>query len=122
MDNKSRSRQIAEQNDRFRKSVGVPPTGREEPVPGVALMTDGINALSIPQKLEIMTRVREFDSFTQDNDPYGEHDFGSFTLEGMGKIYWKIDYYDTTLTYGSEDPSDLSMTQRVLTILLAEEY
>jgi Protein of unknown function (DUF3768) len=52
---------------------------------------------------------------------YGEHDFGSFELEGE-KLYWKIDCYDKKMRFGSEDPSDPEQTTRVLTILLAEEY
>ena len=62
-----------------------------------------------------------FDRFTEDNDPHGEHDFGSFKHRGQ-TIYWKIDYYDLLLKYGSDDPSDPTCTRRVLTILLAEEY
>jgi hypothetical protein len=42
---------------------------------------------------EIFVKVRDFVDFTEDNDPYGEHDFGSFTVSGV-KIFWKIDYYD----------------------------
>jgi len=65
--------------------------------------------------------VREFSDFTGDNDPYGEHDFGSFELDGI-KLFWKIDYYDQELEYGSPDAADHTVTRRVLTILLAEEY
>jgi hypothetical protein len=51
----------------------------------------------------------------------GEHDFGSFEV-GHRKLFWKIDYYDPTLAFGSDDPSDPAKTARVLTIMLAEEY
>lgn len=118
----TRSIRIAEQNDQFRKRAGLPPADGEDVIPGVALMTAGIRALPLPVQLAILARVREFDTFTPDNDPYGEHDFGIIQVPGEGSVYWKIDYYDPTLTYGSEDPSDLSVTHRVLTILLAEEY
>lgn len=122
MEDENRSTQIAQQNDQFRKRAGLPPTEGEDVVPGMALMTAGIQALPLPVQLAILARVREFSSFTPDNDPYGEHDFGTIKLQGIGSIFWKIDYYDPSLTYGSEDPSDLSITHRVLTIMLAEEY
>src|SRR5215471_18320618 len=65
--------------------------------------------------------VREFSDFTEANDPHGEHDFGSFELDGI-KLFWKIDYYDLDLQYDSPDPADHAATRRVLTIMLAEEY
>jgi Protein of unknown function (DUF3768) len=65
--------------------------------------------------------VRTFSDFSEDNDPHAEHDFGIFELDGE-TLNWKIDYYDLSLEYGSDDPSDLAKTRRVLTILLAEEY
>ena len=68
-----------------------------------------------------VTAVRRFSDFTEDNDPYGEHDFGSFDLDAV-KLFWKIDYYDRKLEYGSPDPADPAVTRRVLTILLADEY
>jgi subtilisin-like proprotein convertase family protein len=37
--------------------------------------------------------------------PYAEHDFGSFEEHGH-KVYWKIDCYDQTMTYGSEDAAN----------------
>ena len=69
----------------------------------------------------VVNAVRQFSTFTGDNDPHGEHDFGSFQLDGA-ELFWKIDYYDRDLKYGSPDPADPAVTRRVLTILLAEEY
>ena len=83
--------------------------------------TQGIQALGETAKMEILMSVQKYNDFTQDNDPYGEHDFGSFEYEGQ-KIFWKIDYYDKSMTFGSEDPSDADQTTRVMTIMLAEEY
>ena len=65
--------------------------------------------------------VREFDAFSEANDPYGEHDFGTFQIDGE-TLFWKIDYYDTELNYGSPNPADSRVTRGVLRILLAEEY
>ena len=69
----------------------------------------------------ILAKVRNFNNFTKDNDPYGEHDFGSFDYNGE-KIYWKIDYYDKSYCYLSENPANLDITNRVLTVMLADEY
>ena len=69
----------------------------------------------------ILRQVQLFDAFTPDNDPYGEHDFGAIRYQGQ-TIFWKIDYYDLDLHMHSPDPSDETVTTRVLTIMLAEEY
>lgn len=63
----------------------------------------------------------EYADFTSDNDPYGEHEFGSFDYAGKS-VNWKIDYYDRTCEWGSPDPADEAVTTRVLTVMLAEEY
>jgi hypothetical protein len=55
------------------------------------------------------------------NDPHGEHDFGSFEVAGR-KFFFKIDYFDAAMEFGSEDPADSAKTTRVPTIMLAEEY
>jgi hypothetical protein len=65
--------------------------------------------------------VQAFIVFTKDNDLHEEHDFGSFELAGE-TFFWKIEYYDETCTYGSEDPCDPDKTTRVLTLMLASDY
>jgi hypothetical protein len=103
---------IRDLNDAFRRCF--PPNGRR-------YITDGIFAFSDADREAILAKVRAFDSFTNANDPHGEHDFGSFDHKGE-RIFWKIDYYDAACKKGSEDPADPAQTTRVLTIMLAEEY
>ena len=102
---------IALLNDAFRTTLSG----------GKVMMTSGVDELPACVKAEALVQVAMFSKFSADNDPYDEHDFGSFDLVGR-KFYWKIDYYDKTLRYGSEDPSDPECTTRVLTLMLAIEY
>lgn len=102
---------IRELNDIFRKTW----------LTGTVLLTSGIQNLPDITQSRIVEAVQGFDTFTPDNDPYGEHDFGAVTIEG-DKVFWKIDYYDLTMQYGSEDAANPAVTKRVLTIMLAEEY
>jgi hypothetical protein len=88
---------------------------------GKVIMTSGVNELPSCVKAEALVQVTRFSEFTADNDPHDEHDFGSFMLVGR-KFFWKIDYYDTEMRYGSEDPGNAETTTRVLTLMLAEEY
>ena len=83
------------------------------------MITAGIQALDSIK--DIVSKVQSFDDFTDDNDPYQEHDFGSF-MHANQKIFWKFDYYDKSLTNVSENPADASITERVLTIMLVREY
>lgn len=111
---------IADQNDRFRRSWGTDIT-----VPGRILVTRGVADLSTLAQALILQRVQTFESFTKDNDPYGDHTFGAFKIEIAGqasKIFWKIDLYDTDYVMGSDDPADVRATRRFLTIMLACEY
>ena len=83
------------------------------------VITQGVQALDdVPAVLD---QVRRYSAFTPNNDPYGEHDFGSFIHHDI-TIFWKIDTYDADLQMHSPDPSDPAVTARVLTIMLAEEY
>ena len=95
--------------------------GVELPVNLVLVTTAGVRALGEARQLEILKAVAEFDRFDGDNDPYGEHDFGAVDL-GPHRLFWKIDYYDQALTNHSPDPANPTLTKRVLTIMLAEEY
>jgi Protein of unknown function (DUF3768) len=88
---------------------------------GTLVITSGVAAHGNDFFDRAVHAVREYSAFTEDNDPYGEHDFGSFEIDGEN-LFWKIDYYDRLLEWGSPDPADASVTRRVLTILLAEEY
>jgi len=106
------TKRIAQLNDLCRKAMGIA---------GRLVQTAGIRALPPEDQSAIREKVEKFEAFTEDNDPYGEHDFGSFDHNGQ-KIFFKIDYYDPTLTMGSEDPADPKQTVRVLTIMLADEY
>ncbi len=96
---------VAALNDEFRrKGFGV-------------VITPGVQA--IDDVAGLMRAVRTFDAFTSDNDPYGEHDFGSIVWHDE-TVLWKIDYYDVQLR-GWEDPLS-RRCRRVLTVMLASEY
>ena len=87
---------------------------------GKIMMTAGVQALGQAAVNEIIAKIRAYDAFSKDNDPYGERDYGSFVYNGE-KILWKIDYYDDNLEYGSPDPADPTKTCRVMTIMTALE-
>ena len=98
-------------NDQLRQSLAG----------GVLVMTAGVIALGHAHELNILRAVAAFETFHQDNELYGEHDFGAVEVEGE-RLFWKIDYYDRNLSAHSPDPADPSVTTRVLTIMLADEY
>jgi hypothetical protein len=109
----SKVEQIRTLNDRLRQNLG---TGVE-----TAVITIGVAALGDEAVARIVKTIAVYDDFCHDNDPWEEHDFGAFEVDGH-KIFFKIDYYDLTLTYHSDDPADPTITHRVITIMLAEEY
>ena len=98
-------------NDAFRTTFGG----------GKVVMTASVASLPEMVRANALTEVARFDRFTPDNDPHCEHDFGSFDLCGR-TFFFKLDYYDSTMEFGSEDPSDPTKTTRVLTVMLAEDY
>ena len=103
----------------------------------IANVTIGFQALPDADRFAALAAIVSFSQFDGDNDPYGEHDFGAVYRLASGRwtqerpsedkeisetVFWKVDYYDASLTYGSEAPWDEQQTKRVLTIMLAREY
>lgn len=84
-------------------------------------ITPGLQALGDEMLRAILLAVQQFNTFTPDNDPFEEHDFGKIDI-GEHVIFWKFDYYDVDLSMHSPDPSDPTVTARVLTVMLADEY
>jgi hypothetical protein len=94
---------------------------RKKLLGGGAVITAGIAELG-PEAVErLIKTVAVFDDFCHANDPHEEHDFGSFRFDLVDVIF-KIDYYDKTLSFHSPNPADPSVTERVITILRADEY
>jgi Protein of unknown function (DUF3768) len=102
---------IRKLNDTFRRTLSG----------GAVLLAASIAGMPVSQQASIMAAVQAFDAFTADNDPYGEHDFGSLEFGGE-TIFFKIDYYDLTKAMHSPDEADPEVTERVLTIMLADDY
>ena len=132
---------ISKQNDDFRTNLSK----------GTLCLTRGIRALGKENVAQIIHKVRLFNNFNENNDPYGEHEtslsfareerpqrrlvvrasrnakrsvaaqFGAFDYQGK-KIFFKIDNYDTDFLFLSPDVTNPRVTNKVLTVMLAEEY
>jgi hypothetical protein len=106
-----RTARVRELNDQLRcKGTG-----------GRIVVTRGIAALGVAGMRRVLLAVANFDDFTDDNDPWAEHDCAVLTVAGR-RIIFKIDYYDRQLVHHSPDASDPAVTERVVTVMLAEEY
>ena len=114
-DEEARVTLIAEQNDRFRS--GWPASG----VPGKFVLTCEIAARPSTFRNACLSAVMAYDDFNEGIDPYRTHEMGAFDIEGE-RVWFRIDAYDERYEYGSEDPTDLSKTRRVLTILFPHEW
>ncbi|MCP8892313.1 DUF3768 domain-containing protein [Sphingomonas faeni] len=115
-------------NDAARSSPGTA---------SIANVTIGFQSLPDADRFSALAQIVSFTHFDGDNDPYGEHDFGAIYRLASGAwtqvrpsdektitttVFWKLDYYDNSLTFGSDAPWDAQRTKRVLTIMLASEY
>ena len=119
---------IARLNDMARRAMGVACT---------AVATVGFRSLPEADQSRVRELIETYDAFDEDNDPHGERDFGCVYQLACGRwtterprlrddererVFWKIEYYDRDLRFGSEDAANPAVTRRLLTIMLADEY
>ena len=115
---------IAAQNDLFRKALIDPVAALDMQAKGIqgqVLVTPGVSGEGAAFQAKALAAVATDTSFTEDNDPYADHTFGTVTVSDQ-KLFWKVDLYDTDFRYGSERPFDPEVTRRVLTIMCPSEY
>lgn len=112
LDQDFRTKRIARLNDALRHG---------EVEKATVVVTVGVQSLGEDFMTKAAHAVIWFNDFTEDNDPHGEHDFGSFEIRGE-KLFWKIDPFDLKLECLSPDAANPALTHRVLTIMLASEY
>ena len=105
---------IAEQNDAFRKEQ----TGGGQ---GKWVWTQAVDAEGMDFVLTCVAAVAAYDNFTEENDPFGTHEMGFMEVADK-RVWWKIDLYDCAYHGGSENPTSLADTRRVLTILFPSDY
>lgn len=111
VDEQQRVERIRQLNDNLRTTFGG----------GKIIMSVGVAELSHDLKAAALMELRKFAAFDQGNDPWSEHDFGSFVI-GHYTFVFKIDYYDKEMIGASEDPADFDKTTRVLTLCTQWDY
>lgn len=104
------TRKIRNLNDRLRR----------EGLGGTIVLTRAVAGLDEPDLMDLLRLIREFDDFTQANDPWSEHDFGEVVLNGI-RYFWKIDAHSRDNARASPDPTYEADTRRVLTIMTGED-
>lgn len=111
-------------NDQFRQAIITHPVSTT----GKYVLTRGVAVLTPYNRTRVLHAVKTDTTFTEDNDPHEEHDFGVIELLGIPKIFWKIDYFESEKMDIPEDPEwgereeDFINAYRLLTIMLADEY
>ena len=119
---------IARLNDLARRAMGVAST---------VVATVGFRSLPDADQSCVRELIETFDAFDEDNDPHGERDFGTIYQLADGRwtterprlredererVFWKLDYYDRQMQFASDDAANPTITRRVLTIMLSDEY
>jgi len=112
----SRDETIARLNDRCR--LGLDRTARTLITRScLGEFANGSTPAGLLAQAQLIAAVRRHDFTGADT---AERDRGQFEFRGK-TVFFRIDYYDADLTYGSENPADASVTTRVLTIMLRED-
>jgi len=96
-------------NDRLRKLL---PAVEH---PHKVTLSEQVGALEPEALARLMLLVRDFDDFSEDNNPHGEHDLGQVEMGGES-YFWKYDYYDDAFEGHQEDGN------RVLILMETSEY
>ena len=113
---RSHTERIAELNDRARQ--GLDPTARTIfTLDLLNELSDGSRKHDIIAQAKIMKAMRNCE-FSADSP---ERDMAWFEVEGV-RVMMKIDYFDATFEWGSEDPSDAGKTRRAITLMRPEDY
>ncbi len=94
---------------------------RQSQLTGQIKLSVGIQSLNAENRECILHGVKTYNAFTPQGDAQKERDFGAFEC-GDHDIFWVIDCYDENSEYLSDNPADLTRTNRVLRVMLAEEY
>lgn len=94
---------------------------RQSQLTGQIVLSEGVQALKPDQRERILNGVKTYNAFAPQNDAQKERDFGAFSCEEYD-IFWVIDCYDENSYFLSEDPADLNRTNRVLRVMLVDEY
>lgn len=111
---------IAAQNDAFRKNIFL--QSEELNIPqGTLVCTQGVSAKGRDFQQELLLKLYNFDEFDEECDRNDWHDMGVLEVGGE-KVWFKFDFFDITYDFGSEDPSDINKTRRVLTLMFPHEY
>lgn len=119
--------QIAALNDTARANIGVDCT---------VITTPLFLALGAIDQSAVETAIAAYDNWTIGNAYDAERDFGALYKLTTGDwsqslpqskdiveiIFWKIDYLDRSFSKASNKPWDKSVTERMLTLMLAVEY
>jgi hypothetical protein len=94
---------------------------RQHLLNGGPVITAGIAALGPEAVARLVQTIAVFDNFCHANDPHEEHEFGCFKFDEVDVLF-KIDYFDKSLNFHSPNPADPTVTERVITVMRADEY
>ena len=83
--------------------------------PGASMViTRGVK----PNKEAVLSALVEFKGFTPGDDPYGEHDFGAFDVDGTRYYFKWEDWTDVPVDMALPE----GMGPLLLTVMRADEY
>lgn len=138
---------LASQNDTFRREVisTIPSDAfqnntcweclADHELRGCLVLNDDIVTMPEADKIEIINRLIQFQDFTLEDDPSGEHRLGKFCFKDH-VILWKIFYAnanqsdakqsdpnqaDANQNEESRNPLDPSVTIRILNVMLSSK-